>query len=89
MNSLNSSSVDAGAGTAISGAEREEEVETDAFGVGKTDAGTLATSVALGLIDTSIVVFGLEGAELLEWEYLEEPLVDLIRPTAASFLATF
>ena len=89
MNSLNSSSVDAGAGTAIAGAEREGEAEIGVSGADRTGAGTLATSVALGLIDGGEVVFGLEGAKLLEWEDLWEPLADLIWPAAECLLATF
>ena len=89
MNSLNSFSVDAGAGTAIAGAEREEEAKTGASGAGKTGAGTLATGGALGLIYRGVVVFGSEEAELLEREDLCEPLADLIGPAATSLLATF
>ena len=87
MNSLNSSSVDAGAGTAIAGAEREGEAETDASGADRTGAGTLAIGVALGLTDGGAVVFGSEGVELLEREDLWEPLADLIEPVAARLLA--
>ena len=89
MNSLNSSSVDAGAGTAIVGVEREGKAKTGASEVGRAGAGTLATGVALGLKDGGAVVFGLEGAELLEREDLWEPLADLIGPAAARLLATF
>ena len=88
MNSLNSSSVDAGAGAAIVGVEREGEAKTGASKAGRAGAGTLATSVALGLTDGGAVVFGSEGAELLEREDLWEPLADLIGPAAASLLAT-
>ena len=88
MNSLNSSSVDAGAGTAIVGVERKGEAKTGASKAGRASAGTLATGVALGLTDGGVVIFGLEGAELLEREDLWEPLVDLKRPAAASLLAT-
>ena len=89
MNSLNSSSVDAGAGTAIVEAERKREAETGASGAGRIGAGTLATGVALGLTDGGTVIFGSEGAELLEREDVWEPLADLIGPVAASLLATF
>ena len=51
MNSLNSSSIDARAGTAIVGAEIEGEAETGAFRVAKTGTGTLATVVAFGPTD--------------------------------------
>ena len=88
MNSLNSSSVDAGAGTAIVGVEREGEAKTGASKAGRAGAGTLATGVALGLTDGGAVVFGSEGAELLEREILREPLADLLGSTAASLLAT-
>ena len=53
MNNLNSSSVDVGGGTTIVGAGRKEDV-----GANRTDVGTLATGVALGLTDRSVVVFG-------------------------------
>ena len=89
MNSLKSSSVDAGAGTAIAGAEKEGEAVTGASGAGRTGADTLTTDVALGLTAEGTVVFGSEGAELLEREDLWEPLADLIGPAAASLLATF
>ena len=39
MNSLNSSSVDAGAGTVIIGVDRERKAKTDTFGVYKAGAG--------------------------------------------------
>ena len=61
MNSLNSSSIDAGVGTAIAGAERKGEFETSASEVGKIGAGILATGVALGLIDGGEVVFCSKG----------------------------
>ena len=65
MNSLNSSSVDAGAGTAIVGVGREGEA-----GAGKAGASILATDVALRQTDGGIVVFCLDGTKLLEWEDL-------------------
>ena len=89
MNSLNSFSVDAGAGTAIAGAERECEAKTGASGAGRTGAGTLATGIALGLTDGGAVIFGLEGVELLEREDLWEPLANLRGPAAACLLTTF
>ena len=70
MNSLNSSSVDAGAGIAIAGAEREGEAGTGASRAGRAGAGTLVASVALGLTDRGAVVFSLEGTELQEREDL-------------------
>ena len=66
MNSLNSSSVDVGAGTAITRAQRQGEAGTDVSGLGKASVSILATSVALGLTDRFVVVFGSEGAELLK-----------------------
>ena len=57
MNSLNSSSVDAKARTAIVGVEREGEAKINVSKVGRAGADTLATGV---------VVFCLEGAELPE-----------------------
>ena len=89
MKSLNSSSVDAGAGTAIARVEREGEAEIGASGAGRTGVGTLATGVAPGLTDKGAVVFSSEGVELLERKDLWEPLVDLIRLATASFLVTF
>ena len=89
MNSLNSPSIDAGARTAIAGAEKKGKVETGASRVCKTGTGTLATGVALGLTDGGVVVLGLEGVELLERKDFWELLADLIGPTAASFLAMF
>ena len=68
MNSLKSSSVDARAGTAIAGAEREGEAGTSASGAGRAGAGTMARGVALGLLNGGVVVFGLKGTELLERE---------------------
>ena len=56
MNSFNSSLVDAGVGTAIVKAGREEKTE-----VGRAGADTLVTGVALGLTDGDVVVFGLEN----------------------------
>ena len=50
--------------------------------------GILAISVALGLINGGQVVFGSEGAKLLEREDLWEPLADLIRLDIASLLVT-
>ena len=88
MNSLNSSSIDTGVGTAIAGAERKGEVKTGASEVGKICAGILATGVALGLTDGGEVVFCSEGTELLEWRDLSDPLADLIGPAEASLLAT-
>ena len=89
MNSLKSSSVDARAGTAIAGAEREGKAEIGASGASRSGAGILATGVALGLTDGVAVVFGLKGAELLERKDLWEPFADLIGPAAASLLAMF
>ena len=66
MNSLTSSSVDTGAGTAIVGAEREGEAKTNASRAGKAGAGTLATGVTLRLTDGPEVVFSSEGTELLK-----------------------
>ena len=88
MNSLNSSSVDAGVGTAIVEAEKEEEAKTGASGAGKFSADILIIGVALGLTDGGAVVFRLEGAELLEREDFWKPLPDLIRLALASLLAT-
>ena len=88
MNSLNSSSVDAGAGTAIVRVEREEEAKKGTSEAGRAGAGTLASGVALGLTDRGAVIFRSEEAELLERKDLWEPLADLIRPAAASLLAT-
>ena len=66
INSSNSSSVDARAGTTIVGAEKEGEVKTIASRAGKAGASTLAIAVALGLIDGGAIVFGSERAKLLE-----------------------
>ena len=89
MNSLYSFSVDARAGTAIAGGEREGEAESSISGVDRTGAGTLATSVALGITEWGAVVFGSERAKLLEREDLWEPTADLIGRDSTSFLATF
>ena len=89
MNSLNSSSVDDGAETAIARAEREEEAKTGASGAGRTGPGTLAIGIARGLTDGGAVVFGSKGAELLERKNFWEPLADLIGPATASLLVTF
>ena len=70
MISLNSFLVDARARTSIAGAERENEAEIDASRAGRAGAGILATSIALGLTDGGVVVFGSEETELLEWEDL-------------------
>ena len=53
-------------GTAIAGAEKKREVGTGASGVGRAGTGILAIGVALGLTDRGVVVFGSEGAKLLE-----------------------
>ena len=88
MNSLNSSLVDAVAGIAIIGAEREGEAGTGTFQASKVGAGTWAIGVALGLTDGDTVVFGLEKAELIKQEDLWEPLADPIGLAASSLLAT-
>ena len=87
MNSLNSSLVDAGAGIVIVKVEREKEAETGAFGEVWTGAGTLATGVALRLIDRGAILFGLEAAEILEQEDIWEPLADFIGLVAETLLA--
>ena len=89
MNSLNSSSVDARVETAIAGAEREGEAETGISEAGRADAGTLAINIVFVLIDRGIVVFGSEGAELIEREDLWELLADPIEQTTTSLLAIF
>ena len=88
MNSLKSSSVDAGAGIAITGADREGEAGTGVSGAGRAGAGTLATDVALGLLNGGAVVFDSEETELLEREDLWEPLADPIGLATAGLLAT-
>ena len=88
MMSLNSSSVDVGARTAIVEAEKEGQVEIDISRAGSAGAGTLTTGIPLGLTDGDVVVFDLERVELLEQEDLWEPLADLIGPAGASLLAT-
>ena len=70
MNSLNSSLVDAGVWKAIAVAKREGEAATGASGACRAYAGILAIGVALGQTDGDVVLFGLEGTELLEWEDL-------------------
>ena len=89
MNSLNSSSVDAGVGTVIVGAEREGEAQTDISKAGRADAGILAIGIVFGLIDRGIVVFGSEEAELIKREDLWEPLADPIELSATTLLAIF
>ena len=68
MNNLNNSLLDAEARTAFARVEREEEAETGASAPDRTRAGILAIDVTLGLTDGGVVVFCLEGAELLELE---------------------
>ena len=87
MNSLNSFSVDAGAGIAIAGLERVKEAGIYASGVGRASAGILTMGITLRLTDGGVVVFGFEGVELLMWEDFWKPLADLIGPAAASLLA--
>ena len=81
MNSLNNSSVDAGAGIIIAGVGREGEVRESRAG-----AGIIAIDVVLELTDRGVVEFGLEGTELLEQENLWEPLADLIELAPVSLL---
>ena len=75
MNCLNKSSVGTGAGTAIGR-------------VIGSSAGISSVGVAPGLTDGGAEVFTLLQVELLGREILRELRVDLIGPTAASFLAT-
>lgn len=86
MNSLNNSSVDLGARTAMDRVKRKREVGTGAFAVSRVNADTLGASIALELIDERVVVFSSDKLELLEREDLLEPLADFIRPVATSFL---
>ena len=88
MNSLNSFSVDVEVGTAIAVAEKKEEVGTCGSGGDRAGVGLLAIGVALGLTDGGVIIFGLEGAELLERKYHGELLADPIRLAAASLLTT-
>ena len=74
MNCLNKSSVGAGVGAVIGGA------------IGAS-AGISGVGVAPGLTDGGAEVFISGEVELLEREDLLEPLVDLIGPAAATFLA--
>ena len=86
MNSLNSSSVDARVETAIAEEKRKEKAGTSISGASKASIETLVTGVALRLTNGGVVVYGLEGAELIGCEDLCERLVDLIGLAAISLL---
>ena len=66
MNSLNSSLVDAGAGTRIVETERDRKAKIDASRVGRVGADTMGVGVAFKLTNGRVIVSGLEGPELLE-----------------------